>query len=91
VGFIPTIPQSAAGCRMEPPVSDPRDQGTCRSATAAAEPPLEPPGTRPWSHGLSVFLNAEFSVLEPMANSSMLVLPTTTAPAASSRATHVAV
>ena len=91
MGFIPTIPHSAAGCRMEPPVSDPSDHGTWRSATAAADPPLEPPGTRAWSQGLSVFLKAEFSVLEPMANSSMFVLPTTTAPAASSRATHVAV
>ena len=57
----------------------------CRAATAAAEPPEEPPGTRAGSHGLRVGLNALFSVDEPIANSSMFVLPSTIAPAASSR------
>ncbi|MEY3035248.1 MAG: hypothetical protein RLZ86_1870, partial [Actinomycetota bacterium] len=33
---------------------------------------------------------AEFSVLDPMANSSRLVLPTTTAPACANRSTTVA-
>ncbi len=61
-----------------------------RAATAAAEPPEEPPGTRARSHGLRVGLKALFSVDEPIANSSMFVLPTTIAPAASSRATAVA-
>ncbi len=91
VGFIPTIPQRAAGWRMDPPVSVPSDQGAWHAATAAAEPPLEPPGTRSGSHGLRVSWNAEFSVLDPIANSSMFVLPITTAPAASRRATQVAV
>ena len=53
-------------------------------ATAAAEPPLEPPGTRDRSHGLRVTLTLEFSVDEPIANSSMLVLPNGIAPAARS-------
>jgi hypothetical protein len=52
--------------------------------TAAALPPLDPPGIRPKSQGLAVFLNPEFSVEEPMANSSMLVLPTKTLPASRS-------
>ena len=60
------------------------------AATAAALPPLEPPGTRVGSSGLRVGPNAEFSVLDPMANSSRLVLPTTIAPAARSRSTTVA-
>jgi hypothetical protein len=72
-------------------VSLPSDHGAWKAATAEADPPLEPPGTRSGSQGLRVTWYAEFSVLEPMANSSMLVLPITTAPAASSRATHVAV
>ena len=61
-----------------------------RAATAAAEPPDEPPGTRPVSHGLRVALKALCSVDEPIANSSMFALPRTIAPAASSRATTVA-
>src|SRR3970282_2771842 len=59
-------------------------------ATAAAEPPEEPPGTRARSHGLRVGKNAEFSVDEPMANSSILVLPSITAPAALRRTITVA-
>ncbi|OGL14501.1 MAG: hypothetical protein A3F92_08255 [Candidatus Rokubacteria bacterium RIFCSPLOWO2_12_FULL_71_22] len=60
------------------------------AATAAAEPPEEPPGTRVRSHGLRVGPNAECSVEEPIANSSMFVLPSSTAPAASRRSTTVA-
>jgi hypothetical protein len=48
------MPHSAAGWRMEPPVSVPIAQGALPAATAAAEPPDEPPGTRVVSHGLSV-------------------------------------
>ena len=54
------------------------------------DPPDDPPGTRVVSCGLSVGPKAEFSVDEPMANSSMLVLPTATAPAAANRVTTVA-
>ena len=54
MGFIPTIPHSAAGWRIEPPVSVPIDHGAVPAATAAAEPPEEPPGTRVRSHGFSV-------------------------------------
>src|SRR5215213_11630423 len=90
VGFTPTTPHSAAGWRIDPPVSDPRARGANPAATAAALPPLEPPGTRVGSWGLRVGPNAEFSVDEPMANSSMFVLPTMTAPAARSRVTTVA-
>ena len=82
---MPTTPHSAAGCRIEPPVSVPIPSGAWNAATAAAEPPLEPPGTRSRSHGLAVGPNAECSVDEPIANSSMLVLPRTTAPASWSR------
>ena len=46
------MPESAAGCRIEPPVSVPMAHGARPEATAAALPPLEPPGTRSRSHGL---------------------------------------
>ena len=87
----PTIPHSAAGWRIEPPVSVPIDHGTVPAATAAAEPPDDPPGTRVRSHGFSVGPKAEFSVDEPMANSSWLVLASTGAPAFIRRSTDVAV
>jgi hypothetical protein len=45
VGFSPTIPQSEAGWRIDPPVSVPIAQGARPAATAAALPPLLPPGT----------------------------------------------
>ena len=60
-----------------------------RAATAVAEPPEEPPGTRVRSQGLRVSPSAEFSVDEPIANSSMLSLPTRTAPARPSRSASV--
>src|SRR3954465_8859571 len=75
---------------MDPPVSLPRPIDANPAATAAALPPLLPPGTRDVSCGLRVGPNAEFSVLEPIANSSRLVLPMTTAPAAASLPTTVA-
>ena len=56
VGFNPTTPQKLDGCLIEPPVSDPRAQGTIPAATAAAEPPEEPPGTLFKFHGFLVFL-----------------------------------
>ena len=87
VGFSPTVPQSAAGWRMEPPVSVPTLATHSPEATLAALPPLEPPGTQFSPQGLTVFLKAEFSVDEPMANSSILFLPSITAPAAFSFST----
>ena len=43
---MPTRPQKAAGWRIDPPVSVPVAAMVMRAATAAAEPPEEPPGTR---------------------------------------------
>src|SRR5579884_4205904 len=88
---MPTIPQSAAGWRVEPPVSVPIAHGASPAATAAALPPEEPPGTRARSHGFSTGPNPEFSFEEPIANSSWLVLPSSGAPAAVSFSTTVAV
>ena len=63
---------------------------TCRAATAAALPPDDPPGVRVRSQGFRHGPKALFSLDEPMANSSMLSLPTRTAPAPRSRSTTVA-
>src|SRR5450432_1008275 len=75
VGFKPQMPDSAAGWRIDPPVSVPVAAGTSRAATAAAEPPELPPATQVVFHGFLTGPKYEFSFDEPMANSSMLVLP----------------
>src|SRR6476646_4770770 len=62
VGFTPTIPQNAAGWRTEPPVSEPSAIGTIPDATAAADPPDDPPGTRRMSIGFLVGPCELFSV-----------------------------
>src|SRR3989304_8733211 len=90
VGLSPVPPEGEAGWRMLPPVSVPRDAAQRPAATAAALPPLLPPGTLLVSHGFKVGKNAEVSVEEPMANSSMLSLPSITAPASFSFLTTVA-
>jgi hypothetical protein len=46
VGVTPTTPQKDAGWRMDPPVSLPSATTAVPCATAAADPPLDPPGTR---------------------------------------------
>src|SRR5689334_11975040 len=84
------MPQNAAGWRTDPPVSEPRATGTMPAATAAAEPPDEPPGTRSGATGFRVGPYALCSVDDPIANSSMFVLPNGIAPAARSRRTTVA-
>ena len=84
------MPQNAAGWRIEPPVSVPVAAGTRPAATAAAEPPEDPPGTRLGSQGLATGPNQLVSLEEPIANSSMLVLPSITAPAALRRSTTAA-
>ncbi len=87
-GFIPDSPQQADGRRIEPPPSDPVAKGTMPAASAAAEPPDDPPGPCPVSNGLAVGPKRAFEVLDDHANSGMLVLPTTMHPAARRRATN---
>ena len=83
---MPTTPQKDAGWRMEPPVSVPMAPGQRRAATAAADPPELPPGTSGASfprrrQGLTTGPSILVTLADPMANSSMLVLPSMTAPA----------
>src|SRR6185312_8357716 len=71
--------------RIEPPVSVAVAPMHNSAATADAEPPDEPPGTRsvlePWRrHGLATGPKQAVSFDEPIANSSLLSLPSSTAP-----------
>src|SRR6266851_2850737 len=85
------MPHRAAGWRIEPPVSGPSAHGASPSATAAALPPEEPPGTRSRSHGLRTGPKPEFSLEDPIANSSWLVFASRLAPAPVRREMTVAV
>ena len=71
-------------------MSVPVAAGASNAATAAAEPPEEPPGTHSMFQGLRTAPKYELSFDEPMANSSMFVLPRMTAPAALQRSITVA-
>ena len=87
VGLKPTTPQHAAGIRIEPPESLPSAASTSPAASAAAQPPLDPPATRPGATGFGTVPNVRFSEVIPHANSCRLALPATAYPAASSRTT----
>ena len=87
LGFIPTSPQQAAGIRIEPPPSEPVAHGTIPAATAAAEPPEDPPGVRVGSHGLRVIPFASLAVQGKIISSGTFVMPIGIAPAARRRRT----
>ena len=76
--FTGTVKRLTAAVVVNAPLAAAAGTDAATAATAAAEPPEEPPGTRVRSHGLWVVKKAEFSVEEPMANSSRLVFPTLT-------------
>ena len=80
-----------AGMRIEPPPSPPCASGTIPDATAAADPPLDPPGLRVTSHGLCVGPYASGSLVGNNPNSGVFVLPTITKPAALELREEVAV
>src|SRR5438309_3681105 len=79
--FNPTSPQHAAGIRVEPPPSLPWAIGTRPAATAAAEPPDDPPGVRSRSQGLRVGPNSVASLTGRIPYSGRVVVPTITKPA----------
>src|SRR5688572_3956230 len=83
-GLSPNNPQHAAGIRIDPPPSPPSAAGTRPAATAAADPPLDPPVERLGSHGLRATPKVLDSVNGHCPNSGIEVLPTMTAPAARS-------
>src|SRR6476619_2842846 len=63
LGFSPTRPQLAAGMRMDPPPSLAWPTATKPAATAAADPPDEPPVERSRSHVLRAGPHAKASVV----------------------------
>ena len=81
----PTVPQSAEGTRIDPPVSLPSASVTCCEASATAEPPLDPPEMRSRAHGLWVVPIDSLTDVIPHAHSWVWVLPTRTAPARRAR------
>ena len=87
VGFSPTSPHAAAGMRIEPPPSLACAIGTMPEATAAAEPPEEPPVVRSGFQGLWDGPNRSGSVLELNPNSGVFVLPQIIRPARLKRTT----
>src|SRR5947208_3339382 len=80
---------NAAGWRIDPPVSVPVAPAHSDAAIAAAEPPDDPPGTCASDQGLRTGPRELFSFDEPIANSSMLSLPSDTAPASARRCVTV--
>ena len=81
LGIKPAMPHSEAGPRIEPPVSVPKAAGTNPAATAAPEPLDEPPLNRSSPQGLRTGGQGKSSEGPPCANSCVLSLPISTAPA----------
>ena len=65
VGLKPTIPQHAAGMRIEPPESVPSAVSASPAARAAADPPLEPPAILPSRNGFGTVPKCGFSEVTP--------------------------
>src|SRR5687767_11895071 len=80
LGLRPTRLHMLAGPRIDPPPSLPCATGTMPAATAAAEPPLEPPAECSRFHGLRVAPYASGSVVARIASSGMFVRPSGTRP-----------
>src|SRR5262249_50248384 len=87
---MPTTPLNAAGWRIEPPVSEPSPTAAKPAATAAADPPLRPPGTRSRLPGLRVGPKAEYPGDEPIGTAWRFAFPIGMPPAAPPRSTTVA-
>src|SRR5262249_14993778 len=85
--FIPNTPQHDDGIRIDPPPSLACAIGTMPEATAAAAPPLDPPGVSSTFHGFRVGPNSLGSVTGTRPNSGVFDVPTTIRPAASLRLT----
>src|SRR5450432_2004051 len=81
VGLSPTSPHSLAGMRIDPPPSLACATATMPLATAAADPPLEPPVVREVSHGFRVTPYASGSVVGTSPSSGVFVRPTQMKPA----------
>ena len=87
VGLSPGRPVKPHGMRIEPAPSLPSASGTRPAASAAALPPLEPPGVVSGSQGLRVIPYSGLSVTPFQPNSGEVVWPGSTAPLRRSAAT----
>jgi hypothetical protein len=85
LGLSPTRPQHDDGMRIDPPPSLACAIGAMPEATAAAAPPLDPPGVWSVFHGLRVTPSASLSVKDTAPNSGVAVLLNRTNPASSNR------
>src|SRR3954451_8030890 len=86
-GLNPTRPHSDEGIRIEPPMSDPVARMVSPAASAAPDPPEEPPGDRSVFHGLRVTPHRVLWVKGAQENSGVVVRPCTTAPDSRTRVT----
>ena len=92
-GIVPVVvlitesPHRDPGIRIDPPPSLPVASGTIPEASAAADPPDEPPGERSRFQGLLVTPQCGLMVSPYQPNSGVVVLPRTMQPAARSRPT----
>src|SRR3954469_20102735 len=90
LGLRPRSPVHAAGMRTGPPPSLPWATETRPAATAAADPPEDPPGVRSRFHGLRVGPVWRGSVVGRIANSDRFATPIPTNPAPRGRRTRYA-
>ena len=85
--MIPANPHSAAGPRIEPPVSDPVPPSTMPEATAAPVPEDDPAVKYSGFHGLRAGGQGRSKDGPPMANSCVASLPSMTVPASAQSCT----
>ena len=87
--MIPASPHSAAGPRIEPPVSDPVPPSTMPEATAAPVPDEDPAVKCAGFHALRAGGQGRSKDGPPNANSCVASLPISTVPASAQRRTTV--
>ena len=87
---MPAMPHSAAGPRIEPPVSEPVPPRIMPDATAAPVPDDEPAVKCSGFHGLRAGGHGRSNDGPPMANSCVESLPISTVPASAHLRTEVA-
>ena len=90
VGLMVYVPQKFDGIRREPPPSPPVATGARYAATAAAAPPLDPPGVRSVSQGFLPVMPREFSHVPTKPSSEQFVLPSMMPPSRRMRSRNAA-
>ncbi len=86
VGLRVTRPHNAAGHRNDPVASEPWATATAPAATAAADPPLDPPEERAASQGLRVGGKPGGSVVIAVDRDGQAAFPMIENPSSSKRA-----